>query len=237
MKSIQLAIVIFFIGLATSAQVVEKDTVEVEKPLVGYDTIANIPIELEEVYVSNRYNIKSAEERKRFLILQRRVMKTYPFAKIAADRLTALTNGMKTLKSERDKKKYFKLVENYLTNEFEEQLKKLSRKDGQILVKLIHRQTGSSTFDLIKNLKSGWKAFWSNNTARLFDINLKTKFDPYNVSEDFLIEGILYKAFTDGRLPKQAAKIDMNYTELAKVWREKLRIMKEEREKEAQNQN
>lgn len=237
MKSIQLVIVIFFIGLATSAQVVKKDTVEVEKPLVGYDTIANIPIELEEVYVSNRYNIKSAEERKKFLILQRRVMKTYPFAKIAADRLTALTNGMKMLKSERDKKKYFKLVENYLTNEFEEQLKKLSRKDGQILVKLIHRQTGSSTFDLIKNLKSGWKAFWSNNTARLFDINLKTKFDPYNVSEDFLIEGILYKAFTDGRLPKQAAKIDMNYSELAKVWREKLRIMKEEREKEAQNQN
>ncbi|TGD58826.1 DUF4294 domain-containing protein [Flavobacterium humi] len=237
MKSIQLVIVIFFMGLAASAQVVKKDTVEVEKPLVGYDTIANIPIELEEVYVSNRYNIKSAEERKQFLILQRRVMKTYPYAKIAADRLTALTNGMKLLKSDRDKKKYFKIVENYLTNEFEEQLKKLSRKDGQILVKLIHRQTGSSTFDLIKNLKSGWKAFWSNNTARLFDINLKTKFDPYNVSEDFLIEGILYKAFTDGRLPKQAAKIDMNYSELAKVWREKLRIMKEAREKEAQNQN
>jgi hypothetical protein len=227
MKSLQLVIAIFLIAVASNAQVVKKDTTEVEKPLVGYDTIANIPIELEEVYISNRFSIKSAEERKRYLILQRRVIKTYPFAKVGADRLTALTNGMKALKSEKDKKKYFKLVENYLTDEFEAQLKKLSRKDGQILVKLIHRQTGSSTFDLIKNLKSGWKAFWSNNTARLFDINLKTHYDPYTVSEDFLIEGILYKAFTDGRLQKQPAKINLNYGELAKVWREKLKEAKE----------
>jgi hypothetical protein len=232
MKSIQFVIAVFLITIASNAQIVKKDTVEVKKTVVVYDTIANIPIELEEVYISNRNSIKSIDERKRFLILQRRVMKTYPYAKIAADRLTELNNGMKLLKSDRDKKKYFKLVENYLTNEFEEQLKKLSRKDGQILVKLIHRQTGSSTFDLIRNLKSGWKAFWSNNTARLFDINLKTKFDPYNVSEDFLIESILYRAFTDGRLPKQAAKIDMNYSELAKVWREKLKAIKEEKEKQ-----
>lgn len=231
MKSIQFVIAVFLITIASNAQVVKKDTVEVKKTVVVYDTIANIPIELEEVYISNRNSLKSMEERKQFLILQRRVMKTYPYAKIAADRLTELNNGMKLLKTDRDKKKYFKLVENYLTNEFEEQLKKLSRKDGQILVKLIHRQTGSSTFDLIKNLKSGWKAFWSNNTARLFDINLKTKFDPYNVSEDFLIESILYRAFTDGRLPKQASKIDMNYSELAKVWREKLKAIKEEKEK------
>lgn len=223
MKSLQLVIAICCIALTSTAQITKKDTVEVEKPLMGYDTIANIPIELEEVYVSNKYNIKSAEERKRYLILQRRVIKVYPYAKTAADRLTALNNGMKGLKSEKDRKKYFKLVENYLTNEFEGQLKKLSRKDGQILVKLIHRQTGSSTFELIKELKSGWKAFWSNNTARLFDINLKTKYDPYTVSEDFLIEGILYRAFSDGRLPKQSAKINMNYGDLAKVWREKLK--------------
>jgi hypothetical protein len=229
MKYLLSLIVGCFVTTISFGQVTKIDTTEVEKPLVGIDTIAKMPIELEEVYVSNRYSIKSAEERKKFLILQRRVLKVYPYAKTAADRLTALNEGMKGLKSDRDKKKYFKLVENYLTNEFEGQLKKLSRKDGQILVKLIHRQTGSSTFDLIKELKSGWKAFWSNNTARLFDINLKTKYDPYAVSEDFIIEGILYKAFTDGRLPKQPAKIDMNYAELAKVWREKLKIIQTEK--------
>ena len=229
MKYLLTLIAICFLTTISFGQVTKIDTTEVEKPLIGIDTVAKIPIELEEVYVSNRYDIKSADERKKFLILQRRVLKVYPYAKTAADRLTALNEGMKGLKSERDKKKYFKLVENYLTNEFEDQLKKLSRKDGQILVKLIHRQTGSSTFELIKDLKSGWKAFWSNNTARLFDINLKTKFDPYTVSEDFIIEGILYRSFSEGRLPKQAAKINMNYADLAKLWREKLNALKAEK--------
>jgi hypothetical protein len=81
---------------------------------------------------------------------------------------------------------------------------------------------------LIKELKSGWKAFWSNTTAKMFDINLKTKYDAYNVSEDFIIEGILYRAFSDGRLPKQPAKIPMNYADLAKGWREKIKAISTE---------
>jgi len=228
MKYILTLLTICLITTISFGQVTKIDTTEVEKPLVGIDTVAKIPIELEEVYISNRYDLKSAEERKKFLILQRRVLKVYPYAKTAADRLTALNEGMKGLKSERDKRKYFKLVENYLTNEFEDQLKKLSRKDGQVLVKLIYRQTGSSTFDLIKELKSGWKAFWSNNTARLFDINLKTKYDPYTVAEDLTIEGVLYKAFLDGRLPRQAAKNDISYANFVKAWKETHKMLKPE---------
>ncbi len=227
MKLIKYVFILALLPFASQAQVVN-DTLDVENDK-KQDTVTQVTYELEEVYVSNKYDIKSAEERKKFLILQRRVLKTYPYAKTAADKLVALNKGMQSLKSEREKKKYFKLVENYLTNEFEGQLKKLSRKDGQILVKLIHRQTGSTTFDLIKDLKSGWKAFWSNNTARLFDINLKTKYDPYAVSEDFIIEGILYRSFNDGRLPKQSSKVEMDYTELAKLWREKLKAMKAEK--------
>ncbi|MCL9807312.1 DUF4294 domain-containing protein [Flavobacterium amniphilum] len=224
MKSIRFAITLLFFTAIGNAQVV-KDTVEVED--AKRDTLAELNFQLEEVFVSNKPFVKSEEERKLFLQLQRRVLKTYPYAKMAADRLVMLNEGMQGLKSERDKKKYFKLVENYLTNEFEAKLKKMSRKEGQILVKLIHRQTGISTFDLIHDLKSGWKAFWANNTARMFDINLKAKYDPYNVSEDFIIEGILYRAFTDGKLQKQPSKVPMEYAELAKVWRQKLKAMRE----------
>ncbi len=227
MKSIKLIVGLLFFSIVTNAQV-KKDTTTVTQADLDNDTVTHVSYTLEEIYVSNRDYFKSAEERKKFLILQRRVHKTYPYAKIAADRLVALNEGMKLLKSERDKKKYFKLVENYLTNEFEEQLKKMSRKDGQILVKLIHRQTGSTTYDLIKELKSGWKAFWSNNTAKLFDINLKTQYDPYNVSEDFIIEGILFRGFTDGKLPKQPSKVEMNYSELAKLWRERIKASKQQ---------
>ena len=177
------------------------------------------PILLEEVVV---YRSKlSPEEKKQFLLLQNRVYKVYPYAKTAADRLTALNRNMDKMKTNKEKKKYFKLVENYMEGEFTDQLKKLSRKQGQILVKLIHRQTGFTTFELIKDYKSGWKAFWSNNTAKIFDINLKSKYQPYEVNEDFLIESILDRAFNRGRLVRQKPSTPIDLDELTEYWEQK----------------
>ena len=96
--------------------------------------------------------------------------------------------------------------EPFLNEEFEPKLKKLSRKQGQILVKLINRQTGKTTFDLIKDYKSGWKAFWSNNTAKLFNIDIKKTYDPMEVPEDYYIETYLQRCFDEGKLVKQEAK-------------------------------
>ena len=183
------------------------------------DTIVKDPILLEEVVV---YRSKlTPAEKKEFLLLQNRVYKVYPYAKAAAERLTLLNKNMDKMKTNKEKKKYFKIVEDYMENEFTGQLKKLSRKQGQILVKLIHRQTGYTTFELIKDYKSGWKAFWSNNTARLFDINLKTKYLPYEVNEDFLIESILDRAFTRGRLVPQKSANPVDIDELTDYWEKK----------------
>ncbi len=193
---------------------VKKETVDEEN-----DSILDETVLLEEVYI---YKGKlDPEAKKQFLLLQNRVYKVYPYAKIAAEKMTALNANLNKLKSNRDKRKYYKIVEDYMENEFKVQLKKLSRKQGQILVKLIYRQTGITTFDIIKDYKSGWKAFWSNNTARLFDINLKTPYKPYEVNEDFLIETILYRAFSRGRLIEQKAATPVDIDELTLFWEQK----------------
>ncbi|MBS4039172.1 MAG: DUF4294 domain-containing protein [Flavobacteriales bacterium] len=196
------------------------------------DSITKSSYELEEVIILEKGVDFRKEERKKYLLLQRRVLKVYPYAKLTADNLTTLTNNLAKLKTEKEKKKYLKIVEAYLEKQFEPQLKKLSRKEGQILVKLIHRQTGTSTFDLIKDFKSGWKAFWSNNTAKLFDINLKTTYDPYQVTEDFLIEGILLKAFKNNQLLPQPANPEIDYKRLQSVWVERLKQAKEKTSEE-----
>ena len=107
---------------------------------------------------------------------------------------------------------------NYLENEFEGRLKKFSRKEGQILVKLIHRQTGVTTFKLIKDLKSGWKAFWSSNAASLYDIDLKAEYNPFNELDDFYIEGMLVKAFREGKLQRQDPAVPIDLAELSATW-------------------
>lgn len=220
MKRIQIFICLLLISTAVKAQVVKKDTEQMGYVLTENDTILNDTIELPEIII--RKEKLDIEARKQFLLLQNRVYKAYPYAKITSERLTALNKGMENLKSEKEKKKYFKIVENYLTNEFEAKLKKLSRKQGQILVKLIHRQTGTTTYDLITNLKSGWKAFWSNVTARMFDINLKTKYDPYENNEDYLIESILVYAFETGRLSNQPPAVKVDFNDLSTTWQVKV---------------
>src|SRR5690606_23056893 len=142
---------------STVAQEIKIDTLKAEVNEMENDTILGETVLLEEVIISKS---KLDDQAKReYLILQNRVYKVYPYAKIASERLTALNNNMAKLKTSREKKKYFKIVENYIENEFSDKLKKLSRKQGQILVKLINRQTGHTTFELIKDYKSGWKAF------------------------------------------------------------------------------
>ena len=220
MKHIQLLICFLFFSIAAQSQIITKETDPMGYVLTENDTILNDTIELPEIIV--RKEKLDVEARKQFQLLQNRVLKVYPYAKITAERLTALNKGMANLKTEKEKKKYFKIVENYLTNEFEAKLKKLSRKQGQILVKLIHRQTGTTTYELITNLKSGWKAFWSNVTARMFDINLKTKFDPYENNEDYLIESILVYAFETGRLQNQPPAIKVDFDNLSATWQAKV---------------
>lgn len=184
-------------------------------------------IELREIVFTpdNVYN--SDEDKKAKLILKRRIFRVYPYAKLTADKLMQLNATMAKLKTSREKKKYFKIVEKYLEDEFEPKLKKLSRKDGQILVKLIHRQTGQSTYDLIKDYKSGWKAFWANSTAKLFSIDLKTEYQPYKVNEDFQIETILNAAFNQNQLSRQEPSKPVNFDELSSYWITKMKSTSE----------
>ncbi|MFE3849419.1 DUF4294 domain-containing protein [Flavobacterium sp. LB3P45] len=215
---------LFFFLLLTiikvNAQVTPKDTTKMGYILTENDSILNDTIQLPELVVFKEK--LDPEAKKQFLILQNRVYKTYPYAKLASERLTVLNKGMASLSTNKEKKKYFKIVEDYLSNEFESKLKKLSRKQGQILVKLIHRQTGTTTYDLVKNLKSGWKAFWSNTAASMFDINLKTKYAPYDVNEDYLIETILVRAFESGRLQNQKPAAPVDYDSLTDSWLSKV---------------
>jgi len=216
MKITKFFLFFLFVSVSANAQIVPKDTISDGFYIRDNDTIFKDTIQLEEIVL---YKGKiDVESKKQFELLKNRVYRTYPYAKLASERLTALNRGMASLKTNKEKKKYFKIVEDYLNNEFEAQLKKLSRKQGQILIKLIHRQTGTTTYDLVKTLKSGWTAFWSNTTAKMFDLNLKAQYRPYEVNEDYLIETILVRAFESRRLINQPPAKPVDYDDLTDFW-------------------
>lgn len=210
-------ILIYIISINLNAQeekIIKKDSSYVYGDYIIFegDTIV---IELEEVRLLNKLKFKTRYDRSYYYWFRKKTFKAYPYAKLAADRLTVLNSRLEKIKSKRKKKRYTKRVQKYMEGEFTDQLKKLTRTEGRILIKLIHRQTGKTTFDLIKEIRSGWKAFWYNSTAKLFKLSLKSEYDPKNVDEDFLIEDILQRAFIDGILDKQDSKLDFDYYELA----------------------
>ena len=116
------------------------------------------------------------------------------------------------------RKKYTKKVQKYIEGEFSERLKKLTRTEGQILVKLIHRQTGKTAFELVKELRTGWRAFWYNTTASMFDISLKEEYMPFDVKEDYLIEDILERSFQANLLERQKPAFDIDFLDLTDHW-------------------
>ena len=142
----------------------------------------------------------------------------YPYATLAAVRLDSLNARLSRYEKKSDRKRYAKLMQKYIEGEFSDELKKLTRTEGQILIKLIHRQTGHTTFDLVKELRNGWRAFWFNNTASLFDLSLKKEFDPMNEKEDYLIEDILQRNFQSGRLERQKDALGLDFFELSDKW-------------------
>ena len=138
--------------------------------MIEGDSIPREYIDLDEVVLLNKIEFNSKEDRRRYLILRRKTRKVYRYAKLAAERLTTMTERLKTVKKKRERKKYTKRIQKYIEEEFSARLKKLTRTEGQILVKLIHRQTGRTAFDLVYALRTGWRAFWYITTAIMFVI-------------------------------------------------------------------
>ncbi|WP_417889956.1 DUF4294 domain-containing protein [Xanthomarina gelatinilytica] len=196
----------------------DTEDVDVEYIFFEGDTIPHTAINLNEVLLLHKLKFDSNEDRKRYLILRRKTIKVYPYAKLAAERLETLNERMAIIKKKSDQKKYAKIIQSYIEDEFAEELKQLTRTEGQILVKLIYRQTGETTFDLIKRLRSGWRAFWFNSTANLFNISLKEIYDPEHVKEDYLIEDVLQRNFQSGKLERQDAAIKFDFLELTEKW-------------------
>lgn len=196
----------------------ELDSVAEKMIIIEGDSIFQASIGLEEVYIFGKLEFSDYQEKLRYYVLRRKTIKVYPYAKMASERLEELNDTLSMIRSKRKRKKYTRKVQKFIEGEFSEELKKLTRTEGQILVKLIYRQTGATAFNLVRELRSGWRAFWYNTTAKMFDINIKQEFHPEAIHEDYLIEDILQRAFAANRLKRQESVLDYDYATLINKW-------------------
>ncbi len=210
--------IIFFISYSVSyCQVIQSDSL-VDYIKIKGDSIVRSSIDLDQVVLLPKMKHRSSDEIRKYLILKRKTLKVYSYAVLASERLTKLNERLSNIKRRRNRKDYTKKVQKFIVNEFYDELSKFTQTEGQILIKLIHRQTGSTTYRLIKELRNGWSAFWYNNTARIFNMSLKKEFNPLEIKEDYLIEDIIQRAIRDKKIDYQKPYYIYDLFELNIKW-------------------
>lgn len=206
-----------FSTLISSSQQIDDDTATDYIRIEG-DTIVRGSIGLNEVLLLPRRPFKNSEEIRKYLILKRKTIKVYPYSVMASRRLKSLNNRLLVIKTKRERRRYTRMVQKFLEDELTPELSKLTKSEGQILIKLIYRQTGITTYNLVKNLRNGVKAFLYNTTARFFDLNLKTEFNPEIILEDYYIEDIIQRSVRDNLIEYNEPKNKYDLFKLKTLW-------------------
>lgn len=129
---------------------------------------------------------KNKKEAAKWDRLKYNVKKVYPYAILASAKLKEYDQLLAKIPSENDRKKYMKLAEKQLKDEFGKELKNLSMTQGRILIKLVDRETGKTTYDIVKEMRGSFSAFMWQSVAVLFSSNLKDDYDA--IGEDKAIE-------------------------------------------------
>lgn len=143
---------------------------------------------LKEVTVYGNRTFSSPEAQIAYNRLKYNVLKVMPYALYAKRRYQKLERDLAVTANEKDQKKMVKACDVEIKNMFNTEVKELTITQGQILTKLIDREIGRTTYDIIKETKGGFAAFSYQLVARVVGHNLK---NTYNASEDRDIESII----------------------------------------------
>lgn len=146
------------------------ETVYYEGDTIPYAKLGVVTCSADRVF--KNYRQKAAWDR-----LKYNVKKVYPYAILASAKLKEYDRVLATIPSESGKKAFMKLAEKQLKKEFSQELKNLSVNQGRILIKLIDRETGKTTYDIVKNMRGSFSAAMWQGVAIVFNSSLKSDYD------------------------------------------------------------
>lgn len=139
---------------------------------------------LEEVKIFGPVIFASKYEALRFSKLVFHVKKVYPYAKIVSVKVQEFNYIISKAPTRKEKKRLMKQAEEELKAQFEDDIKNMSSTQGEILIKLVDRETGSSSYDIIKEFRGSLVASLYQTFGRFFGYNLKSTYDPFGADKD-----------------------------------------------------
>jgi len=189
LKYILLLLIVLFAASSLKAQ---------SGHVLGYiieqgDTTYMIP--LKPIYVFPKPVFKNEKAQREYQRLATNFRKVYPYALLAKQRLDEIEAAVLAIPSKKEREEYSKRKEKELFKEFEKPLRKLTFSQGKLLMRLIDREVGQTSYYIIKDIRGGFTAFFWQGIAQIFGANLKKPYDKYG--EDKPVE-VMVKMYHEG---------------------------------------
>lgn len=175
-----------------------------------YVTLPTITVYKKKYHFDDDYSVKY------FLWLKKKVLKVYPYAVAAQNKVKTVDEKMQNVNSKYQKRKIVNAEHHYLKDKYESVIKKMTRTEGRVLIKLIHRQTGKTLYHHLKEKKGWFSTTFYTLTAKMYDIELDAYYNPFLYDEDYVVETIIREAIEQGELNDDGDALGLSAKKLPK---------------------
>lgn len=141
-------------------------------------------VQLRDVNIFARKKFKNERQRQEYAKLVRDVRKVYPYARLVSQSIIETYEYMETLPDEKTKQKHLEAVQKWMMDEYKPKMKKMTKTQGKILIKLIDRECNTPSYNIVKALVGSFKAGVYNLFAGMFGNSLKTEYDPQGKDQE-----------------------------------------------------
>lgn len=147
-------------------------------------------IHLNELTCFTPWHFRNSKEEQFYWRTVRNVRLTLPYAKLIAETLIETYEYIETFPTTEERERYLKDMEGAIFEQYKPVLKKFSRTQAKVLVKLIQRETNQTSYEIIRAFLGSFRATFWQGFGRLMGVNLKTQFDPEHDREDAILERV-----------------------------------------------
>lgn len=171
-----------------------------------YEINGETVVVMDELTLLNKPRFNNQLDKNYYFFLNKKLYRVYPLFLTALQQYRDIKVEMDDMNTSA-RRKYVKDRQNMLADQYEKQLRDLTTTEGQVFAKLMNRATGKNVFEIIKELRGGWSAFWWNLKGKMADIDLKDQYNPHRNRTDEYLESLLQSNWNSGYLePYPGAK-------------------------------
>ena len=154
---------------------------------------------MDELILLNKPRFNNSLDQNYYYFLNKKLNRVYPLFLTALEQYQDIQADLSNL-NKGDKRKYVNDRQKDLANQYENQLRDLTTSEGRVFAKLMNRATGKTVYEIIKELRGGWSAFWWNVKGNIADVSIKEPYDPHVNRTDQFVESLLQSNWNAGYL-------------------------------------